>query len=184
MVHETLTGEDSELGQTEQLRHDLEAVQGFAEQLGVDLQTLQTVFQVRTLIEVQNVDVGGGTTVVGGGGAGGVGSLGTLKAFEFSTQAGADTDILQDDFSVDQRVAVLRTTIAIDAGGTDSVLSLVLDSGGDENIVDFNQSTALPAGTLWSFDVPVSEDLEINYRIDQQTTVAVLVAQEIDTAGP
>lgn len=180
----SLSGQAAPLADREQLRQDIQRLRELAEVEGLSQEELQTALVFRTLIEVRSLDLGGGAQAPRAVGAPAPTNIGTIKAIEFDAQAEANQDILSEDFDVDQRVAVVRTTFALDPGATNSVFSIVLSRGGDENVVDFQAGNALTAGAVYAFDLPLTSDFDINYRIDNQETVSVLVAQEIDTAGP
>lgn len=170
--------------ESQEVRHDIRQARELAEAAGLTEQELVIAFLAQVAREVQNLQ---GALGRGGGGRRAVspaGAPGTLKQFAFNSQAEADTDIFNNDIEFNQDVAVLRTTFALTSTATNRVLSLVLSSGSNEEVLDFLQGTALTAGALYSFDVPVSSDVTANYRINGDDTVAVLVAQEIDVAGP
>lgn len=179
----SLSGQDAPLADVEQLRADLERLRALQQQLDIPLGQLRAAIALQTLVEVRELEAPGAPTPRAVG-ARAPTAIGTLKKFTFNAQAEAGTDIFSDDVQIDNDVAVLRTTVAIGSGGTNSVFSAALASGSQTSTVDFNDGSALTAGALFAFDLPVSSDVSVNYQFANDNTVAILVAQEIDTAGP
>lgn len=178
-----VSGQGAPLADVEQLRADVERLRSLQEQLGIPDEDLRAALALQTLVEIRDLDVGGARAPAAVGGRARP-DVGTLKGFAFNANAQANQHILSDHIGIDNRVAVLRTTVALDSGAAASVFSAHLHDGSNNSLVDFNNGDALTPGALYAFDLPVSEALEINYQINNTDTVAVIVAQEIDTAGP
>lgn len=182
----SLSGQASPLADVEQLRADLQRLRELSGELDVSDERINTALTLRTLIELRDLDVGGGRRAGAPRpvGVAAPGDPGTLKAIEVLVQTEADEHILSNDFSIDARVAVLRTTFALESAATASTLTADLTKGNTNALVDFNSGNALTPGAVYAFDLPVTSGLDVNYQIDNQETAAILVAQEIDVAGP
>lgn len=172
---------------------DLEEVRALAErtrqlrdELGLTLEEFVALQQFQTVHELQDVeDALQGTARGGVTRGGGLPPVpGTIKRAAVVKQVQAGEDMFDDDIEVDANVAILRAAVAIDSGGTARVFSANVKDGTDNAVIDFNSGNTIGAGTAQAFDLPVTSDITANYQLGGQETLAYILVQEIDTAGP
>lgn len=181
----SISGQEAPLADVERVEADVETIREVAGALDLDIETLQTALALRTLVELRELDTGaGGGARPRPAGAPVQTDIGSVKSFRFSAQAEAGDHILSEHFDIDARIAVLRTTVAIQPGGTNATFSVHLHRGNDDFLLDYLQGQTLTAGSVYALDLPLTEGISVNYEVDQDNILALLVAQEIDVAGP
>lgn len=198
---------EQELQQLDQLYEGLQQSDlagGILEGLGdeVERDWLQLVLLLEISNAVRGIPAGGGTTIVqpgGGGGGGQPPQVGTpnvdvdteaiVDALEAETVTGelnvqvpADDDILNSSLEATSETAAYRVTVAFD---TDVTFFAVLDDGDNAEAVALNESNALAADSLYTFDVAgVSDTIGVNFQSDTQANARVFVVKELTAAAP
>ena len=93
-----------------------------------------------------------------------------------TTAATADTDILLTDYTPANTPCVIRTSIVLETAG---IFSAMITTGGTQRQAKLNSASALSAGCLYTFDIPLHAGDSLNYQTDATGNILLLRVVEL-----